>query len=148
MTTIACSRTEMAADMRVTWPGKGNDDENTRIHSAHCIKIERICDALIGTSGDYAAGVRFHDWMRAGCPKRLPRLARDFRALKLTKEGIFYIDSTDATWMPQGTEFYAIGSGAHYALGAMEMGADPKRAVEVAKEYDPYTGGKVMVLKL
>ena len=148
MTTIACSLTEMAADMRVTWAGRGNDDENTRLHTAHAIKIDRIGDTLVGTSGDYAAGVRFLDWLKAGGKGRRPKLDKDFRGLKLSKEGIFYVDGDDTTWMPIGTPYYAVGSGAHYALGALEMGADPKQAVKIAMEYDPYTGGKVTVIPL
>ena len=37
----------------------------------------------------------------------------------------------------------AIGSGAGVAYGALEMGASPKQAVQVASKYDTRTGGGV-----
>lgn len=43
---------------------------------------------------------------------------------------------------------YAQGSGAHFALGAMDMGATAAEAVKVAKGRDVYTGGKVRTLKV
>ncbi|EQB1369305.1 hypothetical protein ACYB2G_003780 [Salmonella enterica subsp. enterica serovar Chester] len=43
---------------------------------------------------------------------------------------------------------YAIGSGAHYALGALGAGVDAPTAVEVAKRYDLYSGGQTQTLKL
>lgn len=39
-------------------------------------------------------------------------------------------------------EFNAIGSGAYLAIGALYMGANTEKAVEVAKEYSLYCGGK------
>lgn len=41
----------------------------------------------------------------------------------------------------------AVGSGGAYALGAMRAGADAKRAIEIASEYDPATGKGVTVMK-
>ena len=44
--------------------------------------------------------------------------------------------------------FFAIGSGADYAIGAMAAGVFPDRAVQIAAQYDPKTGGGVDVVKL
>lgn len=44
--------------------------------------------------------------------------------------------------------FYAIGSGGPVALGAMHMGADARRAVEVSMVVDLHTGGEVTVAKM
>lgn len=41
-------------------------------------------------------------------------------------------------------EFHAAGSGMDYALGAMEVGADAKTAVQVAMKFDTKTGGEVI----
>lgn len=144
MTTIVANMHAMAADTRVTW----TDYDNERVNAAYGEKLERIGDEIIGTSGDYAAGVRFLEWVRAGRPAKRPRLIKDFRALVLNSKGIFLIDGTDPTPMPVGPTFYAIGSGAPYALGALEMGADLERAVDIAKMYDVYSGGKVTTLSL
>jgi ATP-dependent protease HslVU (ClpYQ) peptidase subunit len=86
--------------------------------------------------------------VRAGGKGRRPRLCKAFRALRLSAEGIFLIEGPDDTWMKIDDEFYAIGSGAHYAIGALAMGAAPKRAVEIAMDWDNFTGGKINVLGL
>ncbi len=43
------------------------------------------------------------------------------------------------------TPFWAVGSGAQAAMAAMHMGADAKRAVEIAMLVDAHTGGDVQV---
>lgn len=43
---------------------------------------------------------------------------------------------------------WAAGSGAEYALGAMDMGASPSKAVKIAKGRDTNTGGDVQVVTL
>lgn len=47
------------------------------------------------------------------------------------------------------TESYAaVGSGKAYALAAFEMGARPKRAVQVAMKFDPQTGKGIDVMRV
>ena len=142
MTTIACNLEEMAADSRITQ----EDHANKRINVSYATKIERIEDTIVGSSGDYQAGVRFHDWLKSG--GRKPRLCKEFRALKLTKDGIFLMDGDDLTWMPLRQNFSAIGSGCGFAIGAMVKGASPKEAVSIAKDWDVYSGGPVTVIQL
>lgn len=43
---------------------------------------------------------------------------------------------------------FAIGSGSEYALGAIAMGADAKKAIEVASKYDVYTNDHIQVANL
>lgn len=43
---------------------------------------------------------------------------------------------------------YAVGSGSPYALGALSAGATPKKAVEIARDWDMYTGGEVQTLTI
>jgi hypothetical protein len=45
---------------------------------------------------------------------------------------------------PLDAEFYAIGSGEHYALAAMAMGAPAQRAVDVARSLDVWTDGPIV----
>ena len=44
--------------------------------------------------------------------------------------------------------FYAIGSGRDFALAAMRMGADAKKAVKIASEFDIHTGGRIRTMRL
>lgn len=56
-----------------------------------------------------------------------------------TKELYTLYDSTRKQLF--SAPFYAIGSGADIALGAMAAGCSAKDAVEIASEYDTLTGG-------
>lgn len=61
------------------------------------------------------------------------------------------IDSPEGSFWKQPLSVfdrYAIGSGSPYAQGAMEMGADAKKAVEVAAKLDVRTGGKIKTYKI
>jgi hypothetical protein len=53
------------------------------------------------------------------------------KAYQLDGDGVLLMD-----W----SGFYAIGSGAAYALGALAQGADILRAMNVAHQFDPNTG--------
>jgi ATP-dependent protease HslVU (ClpYQ) peptidase subunit len=57
---------------------------------------------------------------------------------------IYYI-GCDCAVVPIVGSFFAIGSGAHYAIGAMAAGAaGPVLAVEIAQRYDLGTGGQIV----
>ena len=45
-------------------------------------------------------------------------------------------------------KFWASGTGAQYAMGAMHMGASAEEAVKIASLRDPDTGGKILVEQL
>jgi hypothetical protein len=137
MTTIACNRSEMAADGRVT------DDGDT----FPALKIHKINGAIYGAAGLLAASARFIEWATKG-EKGKPRLAKDFTGMKLTPEGIFVISGADPTWMRCDSGYFAIGSGKLVALGAMAFGATPLQAVQEAMRWDIYSGGEPTVLSL
>lgn len=68
----------------------------------------------------------------------------DLRALMIAPNGSLFLFE-DSIW-PSGPinagEFYAIGSGSDYAMGAMAMGASAVEAVRVAIQFDPNCGGE------
>lgn len=45
-------------------------------------------------------------------------------------------------------KFYAVGSGAGYALGALEAGATVEESLAIAAKYDPDTGSKYKTIKI
>jgi len=63
------------------------------------------------------------------------------------KKELFYIDN-DLTPEKLNVEFYAIGSGAYIAYGAMLAGKNAKEAVEIAAKMDNFTGGEIKEIKL
>jgi ATP-dependent protease HslVU (ClpYQ) peptidase subunit len=65
-----------------------------------------------------------------------------FQMLIAHRELIAQIES-DFTVLLADNGLYAIGSGAAYALGAMEAGADVDEAVRIASRFDIWTGSQV-----
>jgi hypothetical protein len=54
----------------------------------------------------------------------------------------------ERVWYDIDAKYFSIGSGSDAANVAMHMGADPRRAVQVAMKFDKSTGGKIHTVKL
>lgn len=141
MTTIAFRDGVLAADTLAV------DDEIDL--KSHCTKIFLLADCIVAISGDYHAGLRFVEWLKAGRPKRKPNWGKkaSFEAYVLTKTGLTAWDE-NLSPVPNEDEFCAIGGGGPVATGAMEMGATAIRAVEVATKWHSGTGGRVEHFRL
>lgn len=61
---------------------------------------------------------------------------------------IFYFNDEDAFSGPISAPFISIGSGEQYAYGALMMGADAVKALEIASCCDVWTGGPIITLRL
>lgn len=109
-------------------------------------KVYRAGDALIGGAGEAAAVRQFVAWYADGQRNPRPKISDSFCALVLSPDGLAYWASN---LVPEPIErgFHAIGSGGSAALGAMLAGANVKRAVEIATEIDPSSGGEVVLHK-
>ena len=148
MTTIAYKSGVVAADSQETHSdGRKND----------CQKLYKMKDGtIIATAGDSYTGLIFVEWFKEGARKEsIPDLTNitleeDFECLVLENtENIYIINRFFQKYhieMPEG--FYSLGWGAPYAVAAMHMGADAKKAVQVAAKYDAYTGGTVKTMKV
>jgi hypothetical protein len=135
----------MASDSRATI-----ESEAGGIRYVHCEKIYKIPEMglIVGVAGDGFAALRFVEWLRTkptkkGRKKRDDMLVvgeADFSALVLHKSG--KLEEYDRWLTPEEivldvNQYYAIGCGAKAAMGAMAMGADAKRAVEITCGIDP-----------
>jgi hypothetical protein len=117
-------------------------------------KLFRLKDgSVFSGAGDLDDVLEVLHWLKAGAKEAgKPALAdvpdgSDFllacpngKAYWLTSPWLRRVEILD--------EFYAIGSGAQYALGAMAAGASAKRAVEVACKFDEGTGKGVNVIRV
>jgi hypothetical protein len=149
VTTIAYREGILAADSQYTYESEAGG------HRKHpCPKLYRKetkdgAPVIIATQGDGSAGLVFVDWYGTG--KKPPRILTDnlpdFTCLVLKRDGLYEYDAYCRPYKIE-LEFYAIGSGAKAALGAMHMGASAERAVEVACEIDPYTMRPIVVMSL
>lgn len=110
-------------------------------------KLYRLADGsrLGVVTAVLGMGERFAAWMNAGGdPAAWGTDKPDLRALLVRPDGsVFLADDSVYFSGPIETEFYAIGSGSHYAMGAMALGATAGLAVEVACRFDPHCGGPI-----
>lgn len=103
------------------------------------IKLHKKAGHIIGFCGDVAQALVFVDWFFNQKKNRRPDLSSEtgWEALVLNKDGITTWDRSLRP-IPMDEEFYAIGSGASLAMGAMEAGATAEEAVTIACKRDPY----------
>lgn len=115
-------------------------------------KLFRLKDGSVLTgAGNMDDIIEVAQWINGGCKEdakpALDKNETDFllvrpdgKAYWLTEPWLRQVEILD--------EFYAIGSGAKIALGAMAAGASAKRAVEIACRYDEGTGKGVNVIRI
>lgn len=124
MTTIAVSRTGMAADSQFTFQGlvtKG-------------AKIFKVGSDIIGFCGDVESGIAFVEWKKGG--EKPADIDEDFEAYVLTGDGKIFWYGQKLIPVPVKEKFAALGSGSHIAIGSMMEGATPEKAVRNACKVD------------
>lgn len=119
----------------------------TKVHGRYQ-KIRRIGDYLVGTAGSVADGQTFVNWLKHGSEEDPPPNG-SYSALIIDPRGrVREIENGSVLPVPRGAKFFAIGSGAPYALAAMYAGATAAEAVKIAAKIDTSTGLPVKVLKI
>ena len=141
MTTIAYRDGVLAADRRVS-DGHSIIGEDRKIVMGY--------DCLAGAGGRADCCEMFIQWVLAGRPDDdLPDIeAGQLHAITIEADGQILVWQNIAAPFPITAPFLAVGSGDEFAIGAMEMGADAKTAVEVASRRDLATGGGIDILTL
>ena len=141
MTTIVYRDGVMAAEGRSTL-----DDT---IITDCALKITRLSDgALIAIAGEdsYEAPlIRYLEDEQEELPQATPNA---FAALLVEVDGTTKLYSGVGDFTVVDAPFIAIGSGAPYAYGALEMGASARDAVGIAISRDPNSGGAIQVERL
>lgn len=140
MTTVAWDGKQMVADTLSNWSGlKGK-----------VVKAWKLKDgSLLGGSGAYGDILASRIWIEGGqhLEKFPPKYSQDGCTILLVRENCPPQRFENSPYPTTILEpFTAIGSGTDYALGAMAMGADAERAVEVAISFDLNSGGELTVL--
>lgn len=143
MTTICYRDGVLASDMRAY---SGDRQPIGFKQKIHCLRNSNGSSVAIGISTPHPGlSEEILAWFaseKAG--DTLPEAGRAFSILEINDQGevYFYNDS----FVPSGPlsgEFFAIGTGAEYAIGAMSAGASAAEAVSLAGIHDPWTGGSV-----
>jgi ATP-dependent protease HslVU (ClpYQ) peptidase subunit len=113
------------------------------------MKLYKKQGHIIGFCGDVSQALVFVDWFFNQKKNRKPDLASEtgWEAMVLNVDGVTTWDRSLRP-IPMDDHFYAIGSGATLAIGAMEFGATAREAVAIACKRDPYCREPITVLKL
>lgn len=143
MTTIAFDGKTMACDTRVAGDHIYNID--TKIYENEFV--------VIGVAGNAEAGILLVKDDSILVPKHYDF---DFEALVFVKdtEKVYKVafykswDCALSSVIPIADGFAAVGSGAPYALAAMECGYSAHGGVAVASKFDVNTGGKIITKQL
>jgi len=140
MTCIAWDGKTLAADKAATLAG----------FRSTVTKIQRVGDAIVAMAGDEAALMAGLAWLRAARnPHEYPELMKttDSVMWEINKKGLFTYSKGP---FPGRVEdrFFATGCGRDYALAAMYLGHDARRAVEVACALDANCGNGIDTLEL
>ncbi|QNH71692.1 hypothetical protein V1VFAS_044 [Rhizobium phage V1VFA-S] len=120
------------------------------------MKIHRITEgpfkgALLGiTSCVPGMGEEFKQWVTEGMSKEAFGPSNpDFEALLVLTDGsVIYFNDAYYPSGPLESDYFTIGSGGKYALGAIRAGADVFGAIDAAIQCDPFCGLPVVSLQL
>lgn len=157
MTTIAFKDGVLAADSRET---SGCEDSGQL--AATCTKMFSVGPFVVALQGDTTPGLAWLNWfigqygifktehtpvlgeVPADIVDRFLEHEADFTAVVLKPSGRLFIYDEWGFPQPITAPYYAVGSGAKVAYGAMHAGASAVAAVEAACAHDPYTSGPVL----
>jgi len=139
MTTIAVKNGIMAGDKLCAWGSTPAPTTKIFIHEG----------LLVGVAGDKDNAEAFKKWLFAGMPSTEKPIFKndDFTAI-IAGVGIITQYNTGLFAHVVGLPFWAAGSGADYALGAMAFGASAAEAVAIASTLDINTGLGVDVISM
>lgn len=145
MTTIAVSRTQIASDLQATHGGGFKFKVKTKLFEFDN-PIFYPTPFIVGYSGDLDSVPDVLEYLGDTTGKIKPPRGRSCEFVALTKDKKIFTFISPAKWIHVDESTYAIGSGMHYALGALKTGATPKEAVVAASKLDPMTGLGVKVM--
>ena len=130
-----------SADKRMSW-------HNTTVTKVWELDPSVSPFVLVGGAGTYTSVLQAVTWISEGAdPNNKPELdEKDFHLLGCDQLGNFWLAADSLEFMPIEADIHAIGSGGHYAMGAMLAGSTPERAVELACLVDEHSGNGVTSL--
>lgn len=153
MTTIIATRSKILSDGKVT--------VGSRVDQYNFKKVRKIGDYLVGGAGRLSSILTFFAWFEQNlqcqaAQESIPGLMiqsdpdkedEEFVALVVHPDGRIFIHegNNPARAFPIEADYYAVGSGADYALAALDGGCTPEEAMAVAKMRDAFSGGDTFV---
>lgn len=154
MTTVVGFDGKMCSDSQVT--------RGDMIDNLVCKKIFEVGGCLIGISGGKVGAMNFVEWFEKEldfqeASENYPHVLvsppeaivdEDFHCLVMYPDKAMYEYFGSRKVSKVETEYAALGSGYPYAMAALDAGATPEKAIEVAIKRDVFSGGDVQVYEL
>ena len=142
MTTIIATADGMWADSRMTVA-----DTMTTVQ-----KVFRVRGHLVGIAGDSRFTDEFLKKFRKSSSLQAPETPatdkESFWALVVTPAGQIWLFDEHFSKDLLRDPYFAIGTGASFALTAMDLGLEPEDAIQVASWRDPGTDDQIQHYKL
>jgi hypothetical protein len=137
MTTIAVTKNQIACDLQIYHASGYKFKTKTKIYEFQISAVypKPFC---IGYAGNVDGLVPVLDWLAD--PTTKPPRVSSSEFVVLTSDHKIFTFANPSQWFAVDQPFYAIGSGATFALGAMGSGATALDAVKAASKFDPMTG--------
>lgn len=141
MTTIACSREEIAGDRQFTESGRKWQGKTKLFRFLPHPNTFPLCEFIIGFAGAAGAIMNIAEFFTLPDLIKPPRV-KGVSGLVLTAKKEIYVfdDYPVSSWIPVTEKYAAIGTGGSIAVGAMSAGLSPLEAVKLASKHDIYTG--------
>lgn len=102
--------------------------------------------AIVGGAGDASSLGTAWAWLSEVNDK--PPKVKNSEFIAITSNKEIYTSFNLINWIRVEQDYYAIGSGMHFASAAMATGSKPTKAVEIAIQMDPSTNFGVTEYKL
>ena len=96
---------------------------------------KRVFAGFAGNADAFADAIQYFFYPEGKAPK-----LKGVEMLLLNDKGEIYHGTNFRNWIQINEPFFSIGSGMHFAMGAMKSGKDPYEAVKIASIYDANTG--------
>ena len=148
MTTIAYRDGVMAADTM-------SNDGTLRV-SMNSQKIYRVFTrfSIVACAGYVAEAEAFIEWLERGVPDgdKL-KVSENFDAIEVAclnaiNPGAVWHWDDHLTPYKLDAEFYALGNGGHFAMGAMAAGCTAEEAVRLAIKHTIHSGGDIQIERI
>ena len=139
MTTIAVTRNQIAGDLQLSHASGVTFKAGSKLMLYDMPTVYKVKFA-IGYAGNVDTCFQTLEFFTNPDEWKLPKSWQNSEFVVLTADHKIYTFSDPRKWLPVGDKFYSIGSGSHFAMGAMQTGASAIEAVKVATKLDKGTG--------
>jgi ATP-dependent protease HslVU (ClpYQ) peptidase subunit len=139
MTTIALNKKQIAGDLQMTHSNGITFKSSSKLYTFEN-KLIYPKPFVVGFCGDVDTAIHIMDFFVDPANYKAPKKMRDCEFVALTADHKMYTFSNPQKWIPLAGKFYALGSGSHFAMGAMVAGCTPEEAVRAAIKLDKSSG--------